>query len=679
MALEKAIAEFSHAEAATKIASLRAKLKEYAAAYYTADAPVVEDAVYDEQYRDLQVLERAFPDLVTADSPTQNVGGAVLPEFTKITHTIPMLSMGDVFSLEELTQFNQRIVTATKQPGEYSVELKIDGLAISLRYEKGRLVEGSTRGDGNVGEDVTENLKTIKAIPQQLTEPIDLEVRGECYMPKTSFVKLNEQRERDGQPTFANPRNAAAGSLRQLDVKITAERNLDTFMYTIVNSADYDVHTQRDALAQLTQWGFHTNPESILATDLTTVQDFIERYQSRRDDLPYGIDGVVLKVNDLAEQQALGNTVKVPRWEIAYKFPPEEAETIVHDIEWTIGRTGVVTPTAVMDPVQLAGTTVARATLHNPDFLLAKDVRLNDTVKIHKAGDIIPEVSEVILTKRPQDSQPYEIPTTCPSCGAKLVHLEDEVALRCVNPMCPAQVKEGLTHFASRNAMDIDGLGPKIVAQLYDRHLVKDVADIYKLTATDLAGLDKFKEKSINNLLTAIKRSKDNSAERLLFGLGIRNVGAKAARLLLEHFGSIPALMAADADEIGAIKTIGPTIVDSLLTYFANEQVQLLMQELQSVGVNFDYLGPKTTASIQPNYFQDKTIVITGKLTNFTRDELTQRLLTLGAKVTGSVSKKTDLLIAGEDAGSKLTKAQNLDVTIINETQALQYLNEVKE
>lgn len=679
MALEKAIAEFSHAEAATKIASLRAKLKEYAAAYYTADAPVVEDAVYDEQYRDLQALERAFPDLVTADSPTQNVGGAVLPEFTKITHTIPMLSMGDVFSLEELTQFNQRIVTATKQPGEYSVELKIDGLAISLRYEKGRLVEGSTRGDGNVGEDVTENLKTIKAIPQQLTEPIDLEVRGECYMPKTSFVKLNEQRERDGQPTFANPRNAAAGSLRQLDVKITAERNLDTFMYTIVNAADYDVHTQRDALAQLTQWGFHTNPESILATDLTTVQDFIECYQSRRDDLPYGIDGVVLKVNDLAEQQALGNTVKVPRWEIAYKFPPEEAETIVHDIEWTIGRTGVVTPTAVMDPVQLAGTTVARATLHNPDFLLAKDVRLNDTVKIHKAGDIIPEVSEVILTKRPHDSQPYEIPTTCPSCGAKLVHLEDEVALRCVNPMCPAQVKEGLTHFASRNAMDIDGLGPKIVAQLYDRHLVKDVADIYKLTATDLAGLDKFKEKSINNLLTAIKRSKDNSAERLLFGLGIRNVGAKAARLLLEHFGSIPALMGADADEIGAIKTIGPTIVDSLLTYFANEQVQLLMQELQSVGVNFDYLGPKTTASIQPNYFQDKTIVITGKLTNFTRDELTQRLLTLGAKVTGSVSKKTDLLIAGEDAGSKLTKAQNLDVTIINETQALQYLNEVKE
>lgn len=679
MALEKAIAEFSHAEAVTKIASLREKLKEYAEAYYTADAPVVEDAVYDEQYRDLQDLEQAFPDLVTADSPTQNIGGTVLPDFTKITHEIPMLSMGDVFSLEELTQFNQRIVAATEKPGEYSVELKIDGLAIALRYEKGRFVEGSTRGDGNVGEDVTANLKTIKAIPQQLSEPIDLEVRGECYMPKASFAKLNEQRDREGQPVFANPRNAAAGSLRQLDVKITAQRNLDTFMYTIINAADYGVHTQREALAQLEKWGFHTNPESILATDLTTVETFIERYQSRRDHLPYGIDGVVLKVNDLAEQQALGNTVKVPRWEIAYKFPPEEAETVVHNIEWTIGRTGVVTPTAVMDPVQLAGTTVARATLHNPDFLMEKGVRINDTVKIHKAGDIIPEVSEVLLAKRPADSQPYEIPTTCPSCGAKLVHLEDEVALRCVNPMCPAQVKEGLTHFASRNAMDIDGLGPKIIAQLYDRELIKDVADIYKLTATDLAGLDKFKEKSINNLLTAIANSKGNSAERLLFGLGIRNVGAKAARLLLEHFGSLSALMVADAEEIGSIKTIGPTIVDSLLTYFANEQVQQLIQELQNVGVNFDYLGPTSTTPVQPNYFQAKTVVITGKLTQYTRDELTQRLTELGAKVTGSVSKKTDLLIAGEDAGSKLTKAQNLDVTIIDETQVTQYLNEVKE
>ncbi|WP_125607839.1 NAD-dependent DNA ligase LigA [Lapidilactobacillus bayanensis] len=679
MALEKAIAEFSHAEAAIKIASLRVKLKEYATAYYTADAPVVEDAVYDEQYRDLQDLEQAFPDLITADSPTQNVGGAVLSDFTKVTHEIPMLSMGDVFSLEELAQFNQRIVAATNQPSEYSVELKIDGLAISLRYEKGKFVEGSTRGDGNVGEDVTANLKTIKAIPQQLSESIDLEVRGECYMPKESFAKLNEQRDRDGQPTFANPRNAAAGSLRQLDVKITAQRNLDTFMYTIVNAANYNVHTQREALAQLEKWGFHTNPESIVATDAATVQAFIERYQSRRDNLPYGIDGVVLKVNDLAAQLALGNTVKVPRWEIAYKFPPEEAETIVHDIEWTIGRTGVVTPTAVMDPVQLAGTTVARATLHNPDFLMTKGVRINDTVKIHKAGDIIPEVSEVVLTKRPANSQPYEIPTTCPSCGAKLIHLEDEVALRCVNPMCPAQVKEGLTHFASRNAMNIDGLGPKIIAQLYDRHLVKDVADLYQLTAADLADLDKFQEKSIHNLLNAIENSKGNSAERLLFGLGIRNVGAKAARLLLEHFRSLPALMAAGADEIGTIKTIGPTIVDSLQTYFANEQVQQLIKELQAVNVNFDYLGPATSTPVQPNYFQDKTIVITGKLNRFTRDELTARLTELGAKVTGSVSKKTDLLIAGEAAGSKLTKAQNLDVTIINETQATQYLNEVKE
>lgn len=679
MALEKTLAEFTHAEAAAKIASLRAQLKQYAAAYYTADAPLVDDAVYDAQYRDLQDLEAAFPDLVTADSPTQNVGGAVLPDFNKIEHAVPMLSMGDVFSIEELTQFNQRIVAATERPAEYSVELKIDGLAMSLRYEQGKLVEGSTRGDGNIGEDVTANLKTIKAIPQQLSEPLDLEVRGECYMPKASFAKLNEQRERDGQPTFANPRNAAAGSLRQLDVKITAQRNLDTFIYTIVDAEKYDIHTQRQALTQLKAWGFHINPESIVATTLEEVQAFIDRYQQQRDDLPYGIDGVVLKVNDLLTQQTLGNTVKVPRWEIAYKFPPEEAETIVHDIEWTVGRTGVVTPTAVMDPVQLAGTTVARATLHNPDFLMEKGVRLNDTVKIHKAGDIIPEVSEVLLAKRPADSQPYEIPTTCPSCGAKLVHLEDEVALRCINPMCPAQVKEGLTHFASRNAMNIDGLGPKIVAQLYDKQLIKDVADIYQLTATDLTELDKFKEKSINNLLTAIQNSKENSAERLLFGLGIRNVGAKAARLLLAQFVSIDSLMAASEDEISAIKTIGPTIVDSLQNYFANEQAQQLIVELRAAGVNFQYLGVPVSVQVQPNYFQDKTIVITGKLVNFKREDLTERLTRLGAKVTGSVSKKTDLLIAGEDAGSKLAKAQKLEVPVLDEEQTISYLNEVKE
>ncbi|MFC6314305.1 NAD-dependent DNA ligase LigA [Lapidilactobacillus achengensis] len=677
MPLPKAISAYSLAEATATSTQLRQQLRQYAQAYYTQDAPLVEDAVYDDLYRQLQQLESAFPTLVTADSPTQQVGGAVLAGFNKVTHQAPMLSMGDVFSFEELAQFDSRMTKAIAQATEYNVELKIDGLAISLRYEAGRLVLGSTRGDGTIGEDVTANLRTIKSIPQQLSQPLDLEVRGECYMPKTSFEALNAERDRNGEAVFANPRNAAAGSLRQLDTKTTAKRQLDTFIYTIVDAQRYGISTQADALKQLRQWGFHVNPESLVARELPQIHDYIDRYQGQRDDLPYGIDGVVLKINQLALQTELGNTVKVPRWEIAYKFPPEEAQTILRAIEWTVGRTGVVTPTAVMDPVTLAGTTVARATLHNVDMLREKDVRIGDTVLIHKAGDIIPEVSQVVLSKRPADAAPYQVPTTCPSCGSKLIHLADEVALRCVNPMCPAQVKEGLTHFASRNAMDISGLGPKVIAQLYDRHLIKDVADLYKLTATELAQLDKFKEKSINNLLAAIQRSKQNSADKLLFGLGIRNVGAKAATLLLAHFGSIPRLMAADADQIVAIKSIGQTIADSLTAYFANAQVQELIEELTAANVNLTFLGPTTAATA--NFFKDKKVVLTGKLVHYTRSELTAKLTALGAEVTGSVSKKTDYLIAGADAGSKLAKAQQLAVAILTEAEAQQHLDEVKE
>ncbi len=676
MPLPKPIKDYSLADATTTVGELRQQLRRYAQAYYTQDAPLVEDSVYDDQYRQLQELEQAFPQLVTADSPTQQVGGTVLAGFTKVSHQLPMLSMGDVFSLDELASFDSRMQKAIQQTTTYNVELKIDGLAISLRYEAGKLVLGSTRGDGSIGEDVTANLRTVASIPQTLAVPIDLEVRGECYMPKASFEKLNRERDNNGEAVFANPRNAAAGSLRQLNSRVTKERQLDTFMYTIVNADRYGVTTQAEALKQLQEWGFHVNPESMVATDLQQIDDYIQRYQAQRDELPYGIDGVVLKINQLSLQAELGNTVKVPRWEIAYKFPPEEAHTIVRDIEWTVGRTGVVTPTAVMDPVSLAGTTVARATLHNVDLLREKDVRLGDTVLIHKAGDIIPEVSQVVLGKRPLTSQPYEVPTTCPSCGSKLIHLADEVALRCVNPMCPAQVKEGLTHFASRDAMDITGLGPKVVTQLYDRHLVKDVADLYKLTATDLADLDKFKEKSINNLLNAIANSKQNSAERLLFGLGVRNVGAKAARLLLAAFGNLENLMMASAEEITAIKTIGPTIGDSLTTYFANAQVQELIQELRAVGVNFDYLGSTTT--VKDNFFKDKTIVLTGKLAHYTRSELSQQLTDLGAHIVGSVSKKTDYLIVGEDAGSKLTKARQLAIPVLAETELDQYLDEVK-
>ncbi|ASN61502.1 NAD-dependent DNA ligase LigA [Latilactobacillus curvatus] len=675
MGLAKPIDQYTQTEAAAAAQELRQTLAEYSEAYYTKDAPVVEDHVYDELYRDLETLEAAFPIIVTNDSPTQKVGDQVLPGFKKVTHEVPMLSMGDVFSEEELATFDNRLQKNVEHAIEYNVELKIDGLAIDLIYEKGQFVRGATRGNGTIGEDITQNLKTIKAIPQTLTKPVSIEVRGECYMPKASFAALNEKREAEGQPPFANPRNAAAGSLRQLDAKIAAERNLSAFMYTIVTFDDVQATTQYEVLEVLAELGFNVNPTAEVCHNMTEVKTFIERYQATRDDLEYGIDGVVLKVNDLALQRQLGNTVKVPRWEIAYKFPPEEAATIVRDIEWTIGRTGVVTPTAVMDPVQLAGTTVARASLHNADMLRDKDVRLLDTVLLHKAGDIIPEISQVVLAKRPADSQPYVIPTECPSCGHELVHLDEEVALRCINPMCPAQVKEQLTHFASRNAMNIDGLGPRIIAQLLDQGLVHDVADLYRLTADQLAQLDKFKEKSINNLLNAIEASRQNSLERLLFGLGIRHVGAKAARLLAEHFLTMEALMASDQEEIMSVDTIGETIADSLATYFADDQVQTLIRELAEVQVNLTYTGvTKAQAENSDGYFNGKTVVLTGKLSQYTRGELKQQLEDNGAKVTGSVSKKTDILIAGEDAGSKLTKAQALEIPIINEADLDSYL-----
>jgi DNA ligase (NAD+) len=538
-----------------------------------------------------------------------------------------------------------------------------------LVYEQGKLVQGSTRGDGNVGEDVTANVLTIPDIPHQLKQPLDIEVRGECYMPKAAFATLNARREAEGLAPFANPRNAAAGSLRQLDAKVTADRQLATFLYTLVEPERYGITTQHDAIAFMANLGFATNPSSMSTADLAAMDDYITTQTADRDGLPYGIDGIVVKVNSLPLQAQLGNTVKVPRWEIAYKFPPEQAETVVRDIEWTIGRTGVVTPTAVMDPVSLAGTTVARASLHNADLIAEKDIRIGDTVLLHKAGDIIPEVSEVVLSKRPADSQPAPIPTSCPSCGEPLVHLDEEVALRCINPMCPAQVQEQLTHFASRNAMNIDGLGPKIIAQLQAKHLVKDVADLYHLTATDLSQLDKFKEKSINNLLKAIDNSRQNSVERLLFGLGIRHVGGKAAQLLAAHFGDLDHLMQADAETVAGIDGIGPTIADSVTTYFQREQAQELIAAFQAAGVNLAYHGSAPAAT--DSFFSGKTVVITGKFGEFSRPELTTKLQALGAKVTGSVSKKTDLLVAGEAAGSKLAKATKLQVPVMTEQELL--------
>ena len=664
-----------NADLTQEAAQLRTQLNQWRDEYYTRDQPSVTDAEYDQHYRRLEAIEQAHPELVTPDSPTQQVGDTTLPELSKVPHEQPMLSMGDVFSLAELVEWNDRMAENIGTKPEYNVELKIDGLSLSLVYQAGKLVQGSTRGNGQIGEDVTANVLTISDIPQQLPEPLDIEVRGECYMPKAAFAKLNAAREAQGLETFANPRNAAAGSLRQLNPKITGERQLATFMYTVIDPARYNLTTQDEAIAFMSKLGFATNQSSEKLADVSQIDDYIERYTSRRDALTFGIDGIVLKVNDLHTQEELGATVKVPRWEIAYKFPPEESATIVHDIEWTIGRTGVVTPTAVMDPVQLAGTTVSRATLHNPDFIAAKDIRIGDTVMLHKAGDIIPEISTVLLDKRPANSEPYVIPTKCPSCGAELVHIEDEVALRCINPLCPAQVQEQLTHFASRPAMNIDGLGPKIIAQLQDKKMVKDVADLYLLTADDLAQLDKFKEKSITKLLQAIDNSRHNSVERLLTGLGIRHVGAKAAGVLAEHFGSLNAIATASEDDLAEVEGLGPIIAHSVRQYFAMPETQELITQLQTAGVNLQYITDAAPVS-DDSFVSGKTVVITGKFNDFTRPELTARLKQLGAKVTGSVSKKTDLLVAGEAAGSKLAKATDLGVTVMSEAELKAQLTE---
>ena len=658
-------------EAAKRAEELRTRLNQWSREYYVEDKPTVEDYVYDKEYAELVAIEEQYPDLITSDSPTQRVGGKVLEGFEKVTHDIPLYSLNDVFSKEELIAFDQRVQKAVGRVVDYCCELKIDGLSVSLRYEDGNFVRGATRGDGTVGENITENLKTVRSVPIKLKEPMNIEVRGECFMPKRSFVQLNQDREAEGKDIFANPRNAAAGSLRQLDSKITAKRNLDTFLYTVADFGPMEAKTQYDALEELEKIGFHTNREKRLCHSIDEVWAYIEEYHDKRVDLPYEIDGIVIKVNEFSLQDQLGFTVKAPRWATAYKFPPEEVETLIENIEWTVGRTGVVTPTAIMTPVRVAGTTVSRASLHNGDYIKLKDIRLKDTVLIYKAGDIIPEVSQVVLDKRPKDSEEYQLPTHCPVCGSELVHLDEEVALRCINPKCPAQMKEGLNHFVSRNAMNIDGLGPRVLEQMYDKKLVADVADLYKLTEEELLTLDKIKEKSANNILTAIDNSKDNSVERLIFGLGIRHVGAKAAKILAEHFGDLETLSRSDYESIIALDTIGDIIADSVVTYFSNEEVHELMNELKQAGVNFEYKGLRSTQLQEvESPFKEKTVVLTGKLTRLTREEAKETIENLGGKVTGSVSKKTDIVVAG----SKLTKAQELGIEVWTEDQMAEAL-----
>ena len=639
---------------------LVALLNRYATEYYTSDNPSVSDSEYDRLYRELVELENAYPDQVLADSPTHRVGGKILDGFEKYSHQYPLYSLQDAFSREELEAFDARVRKEVAHP-TYICELKIDGLSISLTYEKGILLAGATRGDGSIGENITENLKRVKDIPLTLPEELDITVRGECYMPRASFDQVNQARQENGEPEFANPRNAAAGTLRQLDTAVVAKRNLATFLYQEASPSTRD--SQEKVLKHLEQLGFVVNPKRILAENIDEIWNFIQEVGQERDNLPYDIDGVVIKVNDLASQEELGFTVKAPKWAVAYKFPAEEKEAQLLSVDWTVGRTGVVTPTANLTPVQLAGTTVSRATLHNVDYIAEKDIRKDDTVIVYKAGDIIPAVLRVVESKRISEEK-LDIPTNCPSCDSGLLHFEDEVALRCINPRCPAQIMEGLIHFASRDAMNITGLGPSIVEKLFAANLVKDVADIYRLKEEDFLLLEGVKEKSASKLYQAIQASKENSAEKLLFGLGIRHVGSKASQLLLQHFHSIENLAQADPEEVASIESLGGVIAKSLQTYFATEGSEILLRELKEAGVNLNYKGQTVVANAA---LSGLTVVLTGKLERLKRSEAKSKLESLGAKVTGSVSKKTDLVVAGADAGSKLQKAQELGIEVRDE------------
>lgn len=650
-------------------------LDQYSYDYYVIDNPTVEDAEYDQKMQELLKIEEAHPEWVTPESPSKRVGGEVLEGFKKVAHDTPMLSLANAFNQEDLADFDRRIRDKVGDDIAYMCELKIDGLAVSLQYENGKYKQGATRGDGTIGEDITANLRTIRSIPMKLQKDYSIEVRGEAFMPKRSFQKLNEIREEEGQMLFANPRNAAAGSLRQLDTKIAASRNLDIFLYAVADFGEMGVETHSAGLDMLETLGLKVNKERRLCNSLEEVYAYIEEWTEKRAGLPYDIDGIVLKLNNLEQQRQMGNTVKSPRWSIAYKFPAEEVPTKLLDIELNVGRTGVITPTAVLEPVRVAGTTVSRASLHNEDLITEKDIRIGDTVLIKKAGDIIPEVIKSITEKRSGSEEPFHMPKNCPACDSELVRLEEEVALRCINPKCPAQIKEGLIHFVSRNAMNIDGLGEKVIIQLFSQHLIKDVADLFFLSKEKLLELERMGEKSVTNLLASIQASKQNSLEKLLFGLGIRHVGAKAAKSLAIHFDTMDNLKVADKETLTSINDIGEKMADSIVTYFANEEVHDLLEELKRAGVNMTYTGPKLEdMSEEELVFTGKTVVLTGKLEKLTRNDAKALIESLGGNVSGSVSKKTDVVVAGSDAGSKLAKAEELAIPIWSEEDLIEYL-----
>lgn len=659
-----------------RMEQLKDTLNDHAYRYYVLDEPTIDDATYDALYRELVELEQQYPEFLASDSPTQRVGDVLLEGFQKVPHAQAMYSLGNAFNEAEVTEFIQRVQSQVDGPVEFMCECKIDGLAVALTYEEGRFVRGATRGDGQIGEEITANLRTIKSLPLKLREPISSEIRGEAYMPKDVFHRLNELREQDGQAPFANPRNAAAGGLRQLDPKAAAERELNIFLYGAVQTASFQPESQADLFEQLDNLGLRTNPLRRLCRDEAEVISYIQEVAATRQDLPYEIDGVVIKVNNMAQQAELGYTAKAPRWAIAYKFQAEVAETELLEVEWTVGRTGVVTPTAVMEPVLLAGTTVQRASLHNVDLIQALDVRIGDTVRIQKAGDIIPEIISVDLEQRAKEAPALPIPEECPVCASELVRLDDEVALRCINTACPAQQLAQLSHFTSRNAMNIVGIGEKVIQNMLKHNLVENVSDFYYLEQDDFLQLDNTKEKSAQKYYQAIQTSKENSLERLIVGLGIRHVGVRAARLLAQRFETIEAIMEASQADLLEVEGMGAIITQSVQAYFALEETQVLIERLQQAGVNTTYTGPRPAkVSELDNVWSGKTVVLTGTMETYTRSEAKRVLENLGAKVTGSVSKNTDYLVAGEAAGSKLTKAQDLGIKILDEAAFLERLN----
>ena len=661
-------------EIAREIQQLRAEINRHNELYYLKDAPVISDAEYDRMMRKLLALEEAHPALVSPDSPTQRVGGRPSEAFAAITHRVPMLSLGNAFSPEDLRAFDHRVRSGLRpgEPVEYVVELKIDGLAISLTYEEGLFIFGATRGDGITGEDVTANLKTVRTLPLRLKEvegmplPRRAEIRGEVFMPHKAFAKINAERAASGEPLFANPRNAAAGSLRQLDPRVTAKRDLSMIAYGIGEWDGPQLPTHSETLQFLARAGFCINEDIRIFRTIDEVAAYCQSWGEKRGELPYDIDGLVIKVNTLAQQAELGATSKEPRWAIAYKFPAEQAATSIKDIILSLGRTGAVTPTAILEPVRLSGSTVSRATLHNEDYIRAKDIRIGDTVIIQKAGEIIPEVVEVVKEKRTGGEREFQMPAVCHACDGPVVRAPGEAAYRCINPQCAAIRREKVIHFVSRDAMNIDGLGEAIVHQLFDAGLIEDAADLYTLSFDEVVQLERMGKKSTENLLSSVAKSKENDVARLLFALGIRYVGVRAAGLLAARFGSLDAVARADIAQLTAIPEIGPRIAASVVEYFRHDQHQKMIAKLRAAGVNFLH---RASAAAGPQPLAGKTFVLTGTLPNLSREEAAALIMQKGGKVTGSVSKKTDYVVVGSEPGSKYEKARQLNVSILSEAE----------